>query len=69
MDVFSLVAAHMPECNRFTYEPRDEHVAALKAVARRARWHRYRSKIAALLRWQSDAPDGSPKLAAAARVP
>jgi hypothetical protein len=49
MDAFSLVAAHLLECNRFTYDPRDEDVIVLKAVRRRAKWRRRLSTIAALL--------------------
>lgn len=49
MNAFPLVAAHLLECNRFTYDPRDEDVIVFKAARRRANWHRRLSTIAAPL--------------------
>jgi hypothetical protein len=69
MSAFPLIAAHLLDCNRFTWDPRAEDVAVLRAAARRARWHRCGFRIAALLRRQGEAPDGSPKLAVAEMVP
>ena len=51
MYTFPIAAAHLLECNRFTNDPRDEDANVLKAVKRRARWHRDVSTIAAPLAW------------------
>ena len=69
MSAFPLVAAHLLDCNRFTWDPRADDVAVLKAVARRARWRRCRSAIAQLLRWRGGAPERSPTLAVATAGP
>jgi hypothetical protein len=49
MNTFTLVAAHLLECNRLTYDPRDADVTVLKALRRRAKWRRHVSTITAPL--------------------
>jgi hypothetical protein len=69
MEAFPLVVAHLLDCNQFTWDPRAEDVAVLRASARRTRWCLRRSRIAALLRPQREAPDGLPRLAVAKMEP
>lgn len=49
MNAFPIVAAHLLECNRFTYDSRGEDANVLKAMRRRAKWHRRVSTIMAPL--------------------
>jgi hypothetical protein len=69
MYAFPLVAAHLLDCNRVTWDPRAEDVAVLKAATRRARWRRCRSAIAVLLRLRGGGADRSPTLAVATAGP